>query len=99
MIGRAALLVALAAAIAPAQEAVAPKLGADPPPPAASDPAPAQRLPAVVTICADRAARRCWTVAGRDCGAPGERVVTVPAGAPETGARLRACWDAVTAGR
>jgi len=97
MIARLLGPVVLVPALAAAQTPMAPKLGAAIAPTAATSiDAPAQRLPSLVTICRDHAARRCWTIAGAsDCDG-GERVTTAPAGSPEAGAQLRACWDGLS---
>jgi len=93
LLGAALLIPALGAAQTP----IAPKLGADiAPTVATTTDVPAQRIPSVVTICTDPIARRCWTVAGvSDCDGS-ERVATLPADSAEAGARLRACWAALT---
>ena len=93
LLGAALLVPALAAAQVP----MVPTLGADVAPTAATENAAAQRLPSVVTICSDRRARRCWTVAGTSDCAGAERVATVAADSPDAGAKLRACWDALSA--
>jgi hypothetical protein len=89
MIGRVALLIALAIGAAYADDAVAPKLSAEPPAAADSDAEPAHTLPVHVTVCIDRSARRCWTAGTSEAC---ESFATLPANSSELGPRLRACW-------
>ena len=89
-----ALLLLVPAAVH-AELPMAPTLGAElAPAPAGAEPT-ALAIPAQVTICIDRAARRCWTVAGATGCGNAAGIATVAADSPEAGARLRACWDAL----
>jgi hypothetical protein len=100
MIGPLVALLVLLACGADAQEAVAPTLTGATPAPAAPAGGAAQPVPAMVTICIDRGAQRCWNAviasecAKRSRGAA-EVFASVPATSPEAGQRLRACWDEV----
>jgi hypothetical protein len=95
---RAALLAIVVAAQAGAQEPVVPKLADRPPTPATVvEDSAATPLPAMISICIDRAMQRCWTaMVARECTirAQGAEVyATVAAQSTEAGAQLRACWD------
>ena len=63
------------------------------------DEAPSQALPTVMTICADRAARRCWTEAGATACETEEgkaevfAVVAVNGAESEGPVRLERCWS------
>jgi hypothetical protein len=79
-----------------AGEAQAPKLEAVVPPTAAADEAPAARpLPRALTICIDRAQRRCWSGESEaDCDAEGGTLFAAgPAAGGDPGSLLRSCWD------
>lgn len=60
----------------------------------AAPPTVARPIPAEVTICVDRAAKRCWTAAGRDACDGGEVFKVVPAlDTPDD--QLKACTDSM----
>lgn len=62
--------------------------------PTADGDAPAQQLPAVMTVCIGRAARRCWTEAGAAACTGGEVFGGGSTGAGDAGlpALLAQCW-------
>jgi hypothetical protein len=83
-----------------AGEPYAPKLDQrrGPAPGGSADIEPARRLPATVAVCVDRAAGRCWTVAGTETACGGATVFRVVVAADAAGAVAR-CREELAEGR